>query len=362
MEMSLETLSIDEGEDEVWVVAWDEDLGEKIFLLQFFNEIDIARVEKRAPWTFNNHLLISHWLMEEDDPMLVPMIHDNFWVQVHDLPPGNGEFLKNLSPARYAKAVEKEKEIDDFIFKVHLCQFQYLSSKSSSYGEENRNRMGSIIEGTTKECDEHKQYLAKGGMPHFEVRRSNGLNVPVQIGDSNIIGNDKSQLILAATSWAREVAYVSDGERVVRFPVKASQKTTLMLLDKKPQLVRSGILRAFMLVSGDFKKILFDYEKKGGIPRDEGRMKEFRKALFECGLEDIESSSGELIDKLGCIRPYLKVWFERIKTKKRKVTKGLKKKLEELNCQERTDDVMAEIIDVKLHLNMEADQEESYRE
>ncbi|MBA0664128.1 hypothetical protein Goklo_004177 [Gossypium klotzschianum] len=325
MEMSLETLSIDEGEDEVWVVAWDEDLGEKIFLLQFFNEIDIARVEKRAPWTFNNHLLISHWLMEEDDPMLVPMIHDNFWVQVHDLPPGNGEFLKNLSPARYAKAVEKEKEIDDFIFKVHLCQFQYLSSKSSSYGEENRNRMGSIIEGTTKECDEHKQYLAKGGM-------------------------------------AREVAYVSDGERVVRFPVKASQKTTLMLLDKKPQLVRSGILRAFMLVSGDFKKILFDYEKKGGIPRDEGRMKEFRKALFECGLEDIESSSGELIDKLGCIRPYLKVWFERIKTKKRKVTKGLKKKLEELNCQERTDDVMAEIIDVKLHLNMEADQEESYRE
>ncbi|MBA0730772.1 hypothetical protein Golax_000052 [Gossypium laxum] len=214
MEMSLENLSIDEGEDEVWLVAWDEDaqkpiyefclisdLGEKRFLFQFFNEIDIARVENGAPWTFNNHLLISHWLKEEDDPMLTPMIHDNFWVQVHDLP-----------PVGCAKAIEKEKEIDDFIFKVHLCQFQYLSSKSSSYGEENRNRMGSIIEGTTKECDEHKQYLAKGGMHnsneglsnieaqkvmvqeqeenplefiegkkrlHSEVRCSNGLNVPV---------------------------------------------------------------------------------------------------------------------------------------------------------------------------------------
>ncbi|MBA0570247.1 hypothetical protein Golob_003926 [Gossypium lobatum] len=54
--MSLENLSIDEGEDEVWLVAWDKDaqkpiyefclisdLGEKRFLFQFFNEIDIAR-------------------------------------------------------------------------------------------------------------------------------------------------------------------------------------------------------------------------------------------------------------------------------------------------------------------------------
>ncbi|KAK5792858.1 hypothetical protein PVK06_033984 [Gossypium arboreum] len=110
MEMSSKNLSIDEGEDEVWVVAWEEDaqklicefylvgffltasvisdLGEKRFLFQFFNEIDIARVENEAPWTFNNNLLINHRLKEEDNPMLIPMIHDNFWVHVHDLPPG----------------------------------------------------------------------------------------------------------------------------------------------------------------------------------------------------------------------------------------------------------------------------------
>lgn len=36
-----------------------------------------------------------------------------------------------------------------------------------------------------------------------------------------------------------------------------------------------------------FNEIKFDYEKKGGAPIDERRMEEFRRALDECGLEDI---------------------------------------------------------------------------
>ncbi|MBA0670917.1 hypothetical protein Goklo_029554 [Gossypium klotzschianum] len=38
------------------------DLGEKRYLFKFFHVIDMERVVKGAPWTFNNHLLILHKL------------------------------------------------------------------------------------------------------------------------------------------------------------------------------------------------------------------------------------------------------------------------------------------------------------
>ncbi|MBA0617812.1 hypothetical protein Godav_027231 [Gossypium davidsonii] len=38
------------------------DLGEKRYLFKFFHVIDMERVIKGTPWTFNNHLLILHKL------------------------------------------------------------------------------------------------------------------------------------------------------------------------------------------------------------------------------------------------------------------------------------------------------------
>lgn len=41
------------------------------------------------------------------------------------------------------------------------------------------------------------------------------------------------------------------------------------------------------LVCEDFNDILYSFEKKGGVPRCEQRMKEFRRTLDETKLVDI---------------------------------------------------------------------------
>lgn len=41
------------------------------------------------------------------------------------------------------------------------------------------------------------------------------------------------------------------------------------------------------MVGGDFNEILYSFEKKGGIPRESGRMGSFREALDECQLNDL---------------------------------------------------------------------------
>ncbi|XP_074301071.1 uncharacterized protein LOC141632422 [Silene latifolia] len=41
------------------------------------------------------------------------------------------------------------------------------------------------------------------------------------------------------------------------------------------------------VVIGDFNQILFEHEKRGGAPRDQRSMDEFREAMDECGLMDI---------------------------------------------------------------------------
>ncbi|MBA0876748.1 hypothetical protein Goshw_000579 [Gossypium schwendimanii] len=64
------------------------DLGERHFLFQFFHEVDIRRVLAGTPWFFNNHLLLLHRIQPGENPSIVPLIFTEFWVQVHDLPPG----------------------------------------------------------------------------------------------------------------------------------------------------------------------------------------------------------------------------------------------------------------------------------
>ncbi|MBA0711156.1 hypothetical protein Golax_010372 [Gossypium laxum] len=54
----------------------------------FLTAIDIERVMKEAPWTFNNHHLVFHRLGNMEDPLLVPLFYSYFCVQVHDLPSG----------------------------------------------------------------------------------------------------------------------------------------------------------------------------------------------------------------------------------------------------------------------------------
>ncbi|MBA0785806.1 hypothetical protein Gotri_006768 [Gossypium trilobum] len=64
------------------------EIGEKRYLFQFFHEIDIEKVITGTPWFFNNHLLILQRVPAEGNPAVMDLNHTEFWVQVHDLPPG----------------------------------------------------------------------------------------------------------------------------------------------------------------------------------------------------------------------------------------------------------------------------------
>ncbi|GMI94126.1 hypothetical protein HRI_003081900 [Hibiscus trionum] len=64
------------------------DIGENRFLFRFFNNVDANRVEKGGLWYFNNHLLVMHRLLNNEDPLQVPLFLVSFWVLVHDVPPG----------------------------------------------------------------------------------------------------------------------------------------------------------------------------------------------------------------------------------------------------------------------------------
>lgn len=42
-------------------------LGSDRYLFRFYFVVDINRIEKNGPWTFNSHLLIMHHLKEGED-------------------------------------------------------------------------------------------------------------------------------------------------------------------------------------------------------------------------------------------------------------------------------------------------------
>lgn len=97
------------------------DLGEKHFMFQFFYVMDMGRVLKGSPWTFNNHLLILHTLQRGEDPLKIPLIFTPFWVQIHDIL--IGFFSKNLA-----------RQLGDFLG-------QFLENDSSDLGKARRNFM-----------------------------------------------------------------------------------------------------------------------------------------------------------------------------------------------------------------------------
>ncbi|KAH1072497.1 hypothetical protein J1N35_024825 [Gossypium stocksii] len=62
------------------------DLGNKRYLFQFFNEVDIQKVISGTPWFFNSHLLLLQRIQPGENPSVLVLNSTEFWVQVHELP------------------------------------------------------------------------------------------------------------------------------------------------------------------------------------------------------------------------------------------------------------------------------------
>ncbi|XP_052481170.1 uncharacterized protein LOC128035464 [Gossypium raimondii] len=123
------------------------------------------------------------------------------------------------------------------------------------------------------------------------------------------------------------------------------------------------------LVCGDFNEIMYGFEKKGGLPRDERRMELFRKMLEDCYLFDVGYEGnwftwerGELLQRLERLKEGLKEWARRIQFNRKKSKRILTAKLEELVVAEMDDMALAELIDTKISLNFEIEKDECYWE
>ncbi|MFQ6624941.1 hypothetical protein Gotur_004514, partial [Gossypium turneri] len=83
--------------------------------------MDLERVIKGSPWTFNNHLLILHKLKRGEDPLKKPLIYSPLWVQIHNVP--IGFVLENLA--------------------IQLWNFigEFMEYDGSNLGKESRNFM-----------------------------------------------------------------------------------------------------------------------------------------------------------------------------------------------------------------------------
>ncbi|XP_040932119.1 uncharacterized protein [Gossypium hirsutum] len=108
----------------LWHPVWGvqiRDMGEKMYLFQFFHIMDMERVIKGSPWTFNNYLLLLYKLNWGEDPLQVPLVMTPFWVQIHDVP--IGLFFESLA--------------------VQMGNFLgvFLKYDGSNLGKENRNFM-----------------------------------------------------------------------------------------------------------------------------------------------------------------------------------------------------------------------------
>ncbi|XWS46557.1 hypothetical protein CRYUN_Cryun14cG0078100 [Craigia yunnanensis] len=96
-------------------------INPSLFLFQFFHELDINRVIKGGPWTFNQHLPITSRLKVGDNPTQIPLFLTEFWIQVHDFP--NGFMFEKVG-----------REIGNFIG-------SYVKADANNYGGIWRNFM-----------------------------------------------------------------------------------------------------------------------------------------------------------------------------------------------------------------------------
>lgn len=64
------------------------DLGDKRYLFQFFNDVDVQRVATGTPWFFNNHLLILQRIQNGENLSDLALNFTEFWVQIYELPSG----------------------------------------------------------------------------------------------------------------------------------------------------------------------------------------------------------------------------------------------------------------------------------
>ena len=64
------------------------ELDTQRYIFKFFHVVLLKRVIVGGPWTYDNHLLILHWIQPGEGPNQIPLNSIDIWVQIFDLPSG----------------------------------------------------------------------------------------------------------------------------------------------------------------------------------------------------------------------------------------------------------------------------------
>ncbi|MFQ6669008.1 hypothetical protein Gotur_034431 [Gossypium turneri] len=299
MERRFVALSLDNEEEEVvQVQRGPNPVSEKkeLCLLNGFKfyRMDLERVLKGSLWTFNRHLLLVHHLEDGEDSLKVSLIFSNFWVQIHDVPPGYfsealtrqmgdfiGKFLE-YDGANLGRGVQNHLRI-----RIQMDVRRHLRRKKR--GERREAKWGNNYEGTDLGRRKKEEEI-RGGLKVERIHSN--LQGRVDMDQDSVMcvmegGDGKKRP-------RRESDRSMEGKEVGSLVNKRATWEMLRNLSRSQGLS--------WMVCGDFNEIFYSFKKVGGIPREEKRMAAFRDVLDEYQLMDVDLRRGGLRRRLVWMR------------------------------------------------------------
>ncbi|KAJ8451231.1 hypothetical protein Cgig2_014003 [Carnegiea gigantea] len=99
-----------------------KDLGENLFLFQFFYELDMRRVLDGGPWCFDQHLLVLKECSEKEQPSKIVLEKALLWMHIYDLPFDSwAETVINMIGSKVGEVMEVDKEDYGTYVRVRLA-------------------------------------------------------------------------------------------------------------------------------------------------------------------------------------------------------------------------------------------------
>ena len=96
----------------VWEISSDmsiKEVGNKLFVLDFENQMEKERVLMRQPWTFNKSLLVLQDFEGQSKSEEINLKWCSFWVQIYGLPLG---LITEKIGAILGESIGEVEEID----------------------------------------------------------------------------------------------------------------------------------------------------------------------------------------------------------------------------------------------------------
>jgi hypothetical protein len=87
-----------------------EEVHPGLFIFRFYHHVDVQRILKQGPWSFDNHTFVLSILPEDADPLEIPLVKVPFWIQVHNLPVG---FMSHKAGKNIAEYIGEFLEYDE---------------------------------------------------------------------------------------------------------------------------------------------------------------------------------------------------------------------------------------------------------